>query len=73
MEEFHYEYVFDSDHLIEVNTLFSPSLEIALQWFDDTFLQLHADLKTQPDLIRLRKKDSDETIAEFATHFDAVR
>jgi len=73
MEEFHYDFVYHDQQLIEINTLFAPSLEVALGWLDETYLTVHAEAESKPDLIRLRKKDSDDTIAEFATHFDAVR
>jgi hypothetical protein len=42
----------------------------AYEWLEETFLELHRERSTAPDLLRLRT--GDETLATWQTHFDVV-
>jgi hypothetical protein len=72
MQQFRYELHFDADAHIEINDLFAPGDHDALAFFNDLFLQLHHENAQHPNLIVLRRRDTEEELARYTTHFDAV-
>jgi hypothetical protein len=72
MERFYFELIFDGGSHIEINALFAPTLTIAMEFFDDLYLELHRENTQHPSAIRLRPRDSDEELALYAMHCDAV-
>lgn len=72
MERFCYDLIYPERGVIEINELFAPDLEAAVSFFDDLFLELHADAADRPAQIRLRPKNTDEPAVEYTMHFDGV-
>jgi hypothetical protein len=72
MQQFRYELHFESQAHIEINDLFAESDHVAQEFFNNLFLQLHFENTQQPSLIVLRRRETDEELARYATHFDAV-
>lgn len=72
MEFFCYDLLYPDSGVMDINELFAPDLETALSFLDGLFLDLHADGVDRPAQIRLRRRDVDEPLAEYAMHFDVV-
>lgn len=73
MEFFRYDLIYEHSGVVEINELIAEDVESACGFFDTLFLDLHAENTDRPEQIRLRRRDSDEPVAHFAMHFDAVR
>ena len=72
MEFFCYDLLYPDSGVMDINELIAPDLETALSFLDGLFLDLHADGVDRPAQIRLRRRDVDEPLAEYAMHFDVV-
>jgi hypothetical protein len=69
MEKFVYELRFDDELRAEVNVLFALDLATALEFFDQFFLELHNTRESTPNTLRLLTHDTEEELANYATHF----
>ena len=71
LECFICDFVYYSEHRIDMTQLIVGDLWEAFEWMEETFMELHLDSNPTPDLLRLRRDD--EILAAWETHFDAVR
>lgn len=72
LEFFRYDFIYEQRGVVEINELITEDLDSACGFFDTLFLELHADNTDRPEQIRLRRRNSDEPVAHYAMHFDAV-
>lgn len=72
MQQFVYELHSESDAHREVNDLFAANDNDALAFFSNFFLELHRENTQHPSVIVLRRRETDEELARYTTHFDAV-
>ena len=72
IERFLYDFIYDSEALIEMNVLLCDDVATAYEFMDDLYMELHGDASARPDRIRLRHSDSEEALVVMATHFDGV-
>lgn len=72
-ERFLCDYLYYQDHRIEIVEILCTDIGAALDWMDQTYIELHLENSEKPDLIRLRRPNSEDIITSYATHFDVVR
>jgi len=72
MEFFHYDLIYPDTGEMEINALFAENVDVAVDFFDRLFLELHQEREHLPAQIRLRHRDSEETLATYDMHADAV-
>lgn len=71
MQRFLFDYVYeDSSHLV-INELLTSSVDEALDFISEHFMELHAEGESGITELRLRVPDGDIIVA-YKTHFDAV-
>ena len=70
MNEYKY-YILTNDDTSEENILFAGSLDIAIEFFNNLFLSIHAEGRNNVDRIELRGPDGD-SILTYDTHMGAV-
>ena len=70
-ERFLCDFLYHQEHRIEMTEIIALDLWEAYEWMEETFMALHLESSSSPDLLRLRKED--EVLAVWVTHFDAVR
>ena len=73
MQRFLYDIVYEDLGLVEINELLAENTEVALEFFDRLFLELHTGAERQASLIRLRTAGDETEIASYATHPDVWR
>jgi hypothetical protein len=69
-ERFLCDFIYPDEQRVEINELICGDRAEALEWFDETFMELHFEGSHRPKKVCLRQED--EVIAEWKTHFDAV-
>ncbi len=73
MRRYYYELHFEHAAEIEQNTLFAESLEIAIEFFDALYLDLHSHAQQLPEFLILRSHSSEKELLRYGVHADAVR
>ena len=56
-ERFMCDFVYHQDHRIEMTEVIVTDRWEAYEWLEETFLELHRERSTAPDLLRLRTGD----------------
>lgn len=72
MQRFLFDYIYDNTKQIIINELITSSLEEAIDWISQHYMELHAEGETDISAIRLRTSD-DEVILHYDMHLDALR
>jgi len=72
MEIFHYDLIYPDKGEMEINALFAENVDVAVDFFDRLFLELHQEREHLPAQIRLRHPDSDDALATYDMHADAL-
>lgn len=70
MESFICDFIYRSEHRIEMTQVVAVDSWEALEWMWETFIELHIDSSEAPDVLRLRK--GEKVLATWETHFDVV-
>lgn len=65
-------YVWTNDNTSEENVLMVQSREHAIEFFNDLFLQVHNERRTNVQSIELRCPHN-ELVAKYDTHFEVVK
>jgi len=63
--------IYTEDNRLEIQELICQDRYEAIEWLQNHFLELHFEGDIKPDILCLRKDD--DVIAEWGTHFDALR
>lgn len=71
LQRFLFDYLYDDTRHIIINELITPSLNDAIDFVNNHFMELHAEGKSDISAIRLRTCE-DETELVYEVHFDAV-
>lgn len=71
MYRFLFDYVYDEQQKIVMNELLASSIEAAIEFIDEHFLELHAERETEISAIRLRT-ERDEEILHYPLHRDVI-
>jgi hypothetical protein len=72
MRQYYYELHWEQRAEIEQNTLFAENLEVAIEFFEALYLDLHLDTQQQPEFLVLRCHSTKEELLRYALHWDAV-
>ena len=72
MHRFLFDLVFHDKKSIETNELLTTSVDGAIDFIDNFYLEVHAEGAPGPDEIILRVSGEDEPILHYALHLDAV-
>ena len=71
LQRFLFDYIYETKKRFVINELRATSLDQAIEFFDEHFLELHAEGETEISAIRLRT-DQDEEIASYKLHNDVI-
>ena len=71
MQRFLFDYIYETTQHIIINELIASSLDEAIDWISQHYMELHAEGDTDISAIRLRTSE-DEVILSYEMHFDAV-
>lgn len=71
MQRFLFDYIYDTEKKIVMNELLTTSLDQAIEFIDNHFLELHAEGETEISAIRLRT-ERDEEIVHYQLHNDVI-
>jgi hypothetical protein len=72
MHRFLFDLVFHDRKTIETNELLTTSIDEAIDFIDNFYLELHLEGAPGPDEIILRVAGEDDSILHYALHLDAV-
>jgi beta-galactosidase beta subunit len=72
MQRFLFEYIYDNTQHIIINKIITSSLEEAIDWVPQHYLELHREGETDISAVRLRTPD-DQVVLAYEMHLDAVR
>jgi len=64
-------FVWTNDDTSEENVLFAPTLDVAIEWFNNFYLEVHADGRSNVERIDLHDPD-DEKILSYSTHTEVL-
>ena len=64
-------YILTDDDTSEENVLFAPSHDVAVEFFNNLFMSVHMDGRTNVHLIELRN-DMGELVQEYDTHMEVL-
>lgn len=64
-------FIWTNDDTSEENVLFSPSLEAAIEFFNNLYMQVHADRRSNVERIDLTEIDG-EKILSYETHLGVI-
>jgi hypothetical protein len=70
MQRFLFDYVYEDSSQSIINELLSASIDEAINFISEHFMELHADGESEFSELRLRSTDG-EVILSYKTHFDA--
>jgi len=72
MRQYYYELHDETRAEIEQNTLFAENLDVAIEFFEALYLDLHLSADQRPDLVVLRSVPTGEELLRYALHWDVV-
>lgn len=72
MQRFLFDYIYDNTKQIIINELITSSLEEAIDWISQHYMELHAEGETDISAIRLRTSD-DEVILCYEMQWDTIQ
>ena len=65
-------YILTNDDTSEENILLSASLDIAIEFFNDLYMEVHLDGRINVERVELREDDTGELIYAYDTHMEAI-
>ena len=71
MQRFLFDYIYDNTKQIIINELITSSLEEAIDWISQHYMELHAEGETDISAIMLRTPE-DQVVLTYQMHFDAL-
>lgn len=71
MQRFLFDYIYDTTQHIIINELITSSLDEAIDWISQHYMEIHVEGETDISAIRLRTSDGEVNLI-YQTHFDAL-
>ena len=65
-------YILTNDDTSEENVLLSASLDIAMEFMSNLFMEVHLEGRTNVERIELREELTGELIQAYDTHMEAI-
>ena len=72
MHRFLFDLIFHDKKTIETNELLTTSVDDAIDFIDEYYMELHGEGQPGPDVIELRLAGEEELILSYELHLEAV-